>query len=259
MLALLLTSGCIVLNVQNGNGIPATQDRDVGDFSGVRNEFEADVFIAFGSPSVTVSCDENLVENIETVVEEGILVIRAVNAKGLVTEIIPHTTCTVDISTPVLNLVSTTGSGEILVQGGTEMDELRFALSTIETTGSGNIVVQTAIQANEIEITLTGSGDVQIADITTSDVDASLTGSGDCTLTGSTDMLDATLTGSGDGAFASLSANTVRITLTGSGDASVTAQDRVEATLMGSGDLSVSGNPSDRDVQETGSGEVVFK
>lgn len=259
MLALILTSGCIVLNVQNGNGIPATQARDVGDFTGVRNEFEADVFITSGSPSVTVSCDENLVENIETVVEDGLLVIRAVNAKGWVVEIVPHTTCKVDIQTPVLNLLSTTGSGDILVQGGTEVDDMGFALSTLESTGSGNIVVQTAIQADELDISLTGSGDVQIADLTVSDVDVSLTGSGNCTLAGSTDWLDATLTGSGDGDFISLNANNVRITLTGSGDASVTAQDRVEATLTGSGDLSVSGNPSDRDVQETGSGEVVFR
>jgi hypothetical protein len=49
------------------------------------------------------------------------------------------------------------------------------------------------------------------------------------------------------------------VELKGSGQATLNVLKRVEATLRGSGSVTVFGNPSERSISRTGSGDVEFR
>jgi subtilisin family serine protease len=81
-------------------------------------------------------------------------------------------------------------------------------------------------------------------------------GSGQITASGSCKVLEAELTGSGDLNARHLAADAVTVNLRGSGTSHVFAKQSAELTLRGSGDIRVLGNPNQRNVNRTGSGEV---
>ena len=67
----------------NGNGNVTTETREVGDFTGVRGSAGMDVFLTQGSENkVVIEADENLMDNIEAYVENGVLKITTKKSIG---------------------------------------------------------------------------------------------------------------------------------------------------------------------------------
>jgi len=255
-LALLpLLSGCIVIQVNEGNGVPASETRDVGAFDGVSNESQVDVLITEGEvPSVAVTCDENLLEEIDVYVDGSVLTIRTMGDWKRGGAFLPRTTCEVDVVTPGLLSLENSGSGDDLVQGDSPLP-----LADILSTGSGDIAIHWPISADELSVESTGSGEVDLDGVQARLVGLTASGSGDLSMgDGSADELDLISSGSGDILARDLVAASVHATLTGSGDAEVTATESLDATLTGSGDLTVWGAPQERDVVTSGSGDVLL-
>lgn len=247
MLWLFWSTGCIFgLAIVQGSGVSASEARDLGPFDAVAGTTEVDVEVVAGDPSVTVTCDDNLLPYIETVVIDGLLRIRT----PFTTQIDPRTACTAVVSAPELVEFSVTGSGD----GTTSEDWANLA--SISTTGSGDLVVSGALPALD-DVRCTGSGNIDVDGIATAFLAATATGSGQITLAGTADEADLQSTGSGGIDAQALTVTDATVLVTGSGDISLTATGAVEADLTGSGNVDLWGDPV-VNAHRTGSGDVIL-
>lgn len=232
-MVLALLPGC-VFGVR-GSGVEATEDREVGAFTGLRDTTSVDVDLSVGldlvegEPSVSVTCDDNLLEHILTEVRDGVLVVHT----PLGTNVLPTARCFV--------LVSTTD-----------------ALRSIENLGSAQVLAEGPLP-DLTEVRSTGSGAVEVSGVDAVKLSASLTGSGRVRLDGAADRVDYDLSGSGSLDALDLAAIDADVRVTGSGSASLTATGDVVAHLSGSGNVVIEGDPDRVERHVTGSGDITVR
>lgn len=189
-----------------GSGVPATQTRHVAAFAGIELAGSNNIVVHVGEKqSVVVKADDNLLGRVATEVQSGTLVIA--NTPGSFTTNSPMS---VEVDVPTLDALTLTGSGNIVVDG---------------------------IETESLEVTLPGSG--------------TLTGSGTAT------KLDVTVSGSGSVQLTQLVANDVRAVVSGSGSIFVTATESLDAAVSGSGAILYAGNPQGVTKSVTGSGAII--
>jgi hypothetical protein len=190
----------------HGSGVAATESRSLATFSGVELAGSNNVTIHVGAKqSVIVHADDNLLQRVTTRVKAGIVVIG--NTPGSFTTKRPMS---VEIGVPSLRTLNLTGSG---------------------------VVSATGVAARSLTVTMSGSG-VLVA-------------------TGRAARLDVTVSGSGDAQLASLAARDVRAVVSGSGRILVTAAESLDAAVPGSGVVVYSGNPAHVATSVTGVGAVM--
>jgi Putative auto-transporter adhesin, head GIN domain len=188
-----------------GSGVPATQTRDVSRFRRVDLAGSNNVVIRVGGEqTMVVRADDNLLDRVTTEVRSGELVIA--NTPGSFTTRSPMS---VEITIPELDALTLAGSGNIVVDG---------------------------IDTPSLTVSLPGSG--------------TLTGSGTAT------RLDVTVGGSGVVQLTRLVANDARAVVSGSGSVFVTATRALDASVSGSGAILYAGNPPDVTKSVTGSGTI---
>ena len=188
-----------------GSGIAATQTRAVGQFSGLDLAGSSPVTVVVGAPqSVVVHADSNLLGNVTTRVVSGTLVV------GTTGSFSTHSPMSVDVSVPALTALHLSGSGLMSVTG---------------------------IKAPALTVTLSGSGML--------------------TATGTATRLDVTLDGSGQAQLYQLTASRAHAVLSGSGVIQVTATTSLDAAVSGSGVVFHGGNPPRVTTSVTGSGAVM--
>jgi hypothetical protein len=105
-------------------------------------------------------------------------------------------------------------------------------------------------------ISIGGSGNMDVPDLSGNAFKADLTGSGNITVKGSANSVKAMVSGSGHIYCGQLKAKTATAVLTGSGNITIYASDSLEATLSGSGSIRYSGNPANVKKNVTGSGTI---
>jgi hypothetical protein len=224
VLALAL-GGCFQLA---GNGDVLVEDRALHGFDGVHNTTSLAVVIAFADEdAVRVVCDSNLVDDIETYVDVDVLWI---DSRG-VASLRPRGDCRVEVEVKRLHTLENSGSGHVEVLG--EATELTQVLLQ----GAGGLVVE-ALTAPAVEVRSTSSGDVRLG--------------------GQVTDLSLESTGSGAIFVSELAAEAVVVRSRGSGLIETTASELLDVQLTGSGVIHVWGEPGDRDIDQTGSGQVVF-
>jgi Putative auto-transporter adhesin, head GIN domain len=167
-----------------GSGVPATQTRNVAAFNSVELAGANNVVIRVGEKqSVVVRADDNLLQRVTTKVQSSKLVIA--NTPGSLTTKSPMS---VEVSVPTLNALTLSGAGNIVVDG-IETESLQVSLPGSGTlSGSGT--------ATRLEVTVSGSGAVQLTRLVANDVRAVVSGSGSIFVT-ATKSLDASVSGSG--------------------------------------------------------------
>lgn len=106
---------------------------------------------------------------------------------------------------------------------------------------------------------VSGSGNITASDLKGDNFEALVMGSGDITLSGQVDSASLTVMGSGDIDARDLRAHSLHVGISGSGDAEAYASKSVDVSVAGSGSARIFGNPANRKVDRTGSGEVRFK
>lgn len=250
---LALVPGCFG-SVERGNGVEGTEARDVGEFEGIVSQSQVDVMVTIGDePSIEISCDENLLDDIETLRRDGDLVVRTRSqGVGRFVQIEPTLDCVAYVVVPDLERATSTGSSTMELEG-------EYGLTALTATGSGNLVVHGTVSAETVSMTSTGSGGIAIDEVIAEQVNMTATGSGGVGIGGgTTGALALTVTGSGEVLARGLGAGDVAARLTGSGDAELTAFDSLEARISGSGNLAIWGDPDRQDVNTTGSGEVRY-
>ena len=167
-----------------GSGVAKTEPRDVGEFDKVHLNGSPNVNIVIGDQrSVTVTADDNLLPVIDTVVEDGTLVIGGNQSYRT------RLGVTVEITVPSLDAVAVHGSGDVKAKG---LDAEKFKA---EIQGSGDISV--AGRAEELEVEIQGSGDVKLDELAAKRAAVEVLGSGDSTINVS-DELTVHVAGSGD-------------------------------------------------------------
>jgi hypothetical protein len=230
-----------------GGRLLASESRSVGkqveavDLSG-----PIDLTLRYGpTAALTVRGEQRLLGNVETSDEGGVLHIRT---RGIVLR--HNHPLQAELVLPALKSLAVDGSGDSTVDGfsGERID--------VQLYGSGSIKFNGRYR--QVAATVHGSGDLEMEGGSSDKVQAEINGSGQMTLAGSARELHAQLRGSGELDAQLLRADVVTIGQVGSGSSTVFARTRVSASVSGSGDIDVHGNPSERTVSRTGTGEVSF-
>lgn len=105
-------------------------------------------------------------------------------------------------------------------------------------------------------LTLSGSGNIDVAGVDAKSFDVSLPGSGMLSGSGRAVRLDVAVGGSGTVRFTDLVAQHVRADVSGSGSIFVTATESLAAKVSGSGAILYAGSPADVTKDVTGSGAI---
>lgn len=209
------------------------ETRDVEAFTTVGFAISGTLYISQAEThSVEIEADDEILEYIETVVNNGRLHIRGQEETGwfswLGSTTRRNATADVYVTMPSLEGVSVAGSGDVIVRDTFTSD--RFS---VEIAGSGTI---------ELPLEATA-------------VTARIAGSGSMDLSGTAERLSADIAGSGNVRAGDLQVDRAEVNIAGSGDCYVHAVQQLQANIMGSGDVIYAGEPEiERSV--LGSGQV---
>lgn len=203
------------------------QSRSVSGFSSVASAGPFNVHIKMdGNESVKVDADADVINDIETVVEDNTLKIRFKDRESRHRDI--HK-AEIYVEAKSLNALINSGSGSVKVDGTISTDHFKTVLS-----GSGNI--STAVKADGLNAVISGSGSIK--------------------LSGNAGNADIVVTGSGEIEGKDLKTNAVIATITGSGNIYIEADKSVTGRITGSGSVVYSGSASQVTSHTTGSGRV---
>jgi putative autotransporter adhesin-like protein len=212
----LITSGECV----KPQGPMVSKPRPIGAVHGVMVQGSIDLELTPGEPALTVEASPNLIDLVESRIEEGVLVL---SIRGCVSG-----ETRVHLSAPSLTAITLQGSG------------------AVETTAP--------LRATFLSLALTGSGDATLA-LEVDRLETTLAGSGDITLHGRAGEHTAALTGSGSIEAADLATRVTEVSLRGSGTVEADASEALRGNLAGSGDVRHKG-AAPSTITVTGSGDV---
>ncbi len=233
--------------INPGSRLMATDTRSVGkNVSAVEVNGPIDLTVRYGPvPSLQVRGEQRLLSNIDTTVEGDKL---RITLRGL---LLSHRRpLQAVVVLPALSNLTVTGSGASKVDG--------FSGEQVELLMSGPGSIKFNARYRQVTARLHGNGNLDL-DVGNSDrVNTQVLGSGTITVAGSCTELAADITGSGEINARHLRAEKVSLHKSGSGDSSINARTSVTVSINGSGDVEVYGNPPQRSVSRTGSGDVTF-
>ncbi|MDT8402229.1 MAG: head GIN domain-containing protein [Bacteroidales bacterium] len=201
------------------------ETRDLDNFTGVGFGVAGTLIIEQGGNfSVVLEGDEDYLKEIETTVRGDILVIRhgrwmTFNNKKV----------TVYVTMP-------------------EIEELNVS-------GSGNIIAEKSIKTGDLDMSISGSGNIKLSELTAESIDCSISGSGSLELKGSAEEGELSISGSGKYRGNDFRLETLDVSISGSGTCYTSVEESLIARVSGSGDIYYSGSPR-VDARVSGSGKV---
>ncbi len=199
------------------------EERDVSSFTGVSLGISGDLYITQGSPQKVVVQAENNMDEIETVVKDGVLRIKTDNWNSKIK--------------------------------GAKIWVTMPEVESLNVSGSGDIVAETPINADELELKVSGSGTIDISELKGDEIGAAISGSGDIKLAGSADEMELRISGSGSVYADGLKVSECGIKISGSGSCKIDVTGELDASISGSGRVTYYGNPQ-IDARVSGSGRV---
>lgn len=203
------------------------EERTVEKFNAVGMGISADVKLTQGSPQSLVI--EGAVKDLEKIITET------------------------DGST--LKIKSKPGSwhvGKVTVY--ITMEEVK----ELKISGSGSIVANSAVNTDELYMSVSGSGSINISELTAAILHSHISGSGSIDLAGKgaeTKSHDIHISGSGDLSVPELPTQDINVHISGSGNCKVMASNKLTARVSGSGDVYYKGKPV-VDAKVSGSGKI---
>jgi hypothetical protein len=209
------------------NSSAQTVTRNVSGYTGVSCGGPFNVFIKIdGTESIKLDVDANVVNDIKTEVENGVLKVEFKdhwrNHRNI-------QRANIYITAKTLAYLGNSGSGNTTVDGVMSAQNARVALS-----GSGNI--KTAVKSSTLDLSISGSGSIDIK--------------------GSAGTADIHIAGSGEVNGKDLKTQTVEARISGSGSVNIIADKTVSASIAGSGSVLYSGNATTGTTHYAGSGRV---
>lgn len=213
-----------------GNGNLKNETRQLSEFTSLSVHGAMDVQIDFGtSNTIKVEADENLLPYVETIVNNGQLIIQPKNNVNLKS----RSKIVVHVSMTKINGLQLSGSGNINGTGPfTNSDQTEISVS-----GSGNIKLN-SVSFDALVLNISGSGNIHINGGTANSVKTSISGSGniDCS---------------------KVVCESAEAKISGSGNASVNTNKSLDARISGSGNVYYKGNPTNISTKVAGSGKAI--
>lgn len=225
-LSLFIITALILLCGEISAQSTVKEKRNVSGFDGVGFGVAGNLYIKPGSGfDVVIEGSERYVNDIETVVRDGKLLIRRDGNFRFNNEKV-----NVYVTMPEIKSLSISGSGKAEVEGNLRTDNLSLSVS-----GSGKIEIP-SVNADELKCSISGSGDISIEGGRIGKAGLSISGSG-----------------SYYGDYAVIEDFDAGIS--GSGSCSCNVTGNLSARISGSGNIVYSGNPR-INVRSSGSGRV---
>ena len=210
-----------------GTGDIVTENRGVSGFTGVSSAISADINLRQSSTfKVLIEGQKNIIDLVETEVKDGTLKVRF--KKGY----------------------SVNYKKNLKIQ----VEAPNF--SYLGMSGSGDVSANEPLSGEKLDISISGSGDFDLAQLQYADVKVGISGSGGVDLGGTAERVELSISGSGDLKAKNLKAQSVRCRVSGSGDVSCFATKELDALISGSGDILYSGNPTSVKKKVSGSGDI---
>jgi hypothetical protein len=229
-LIILITATLCLAMVRTGfsNQDLPSEEREVPSFSGINVAVSGVVYLVQGpTQKLVVEGNEKVLNDLITEVSNGRLTIRMPNRW----------------------------------RGRTDQLKVYITIPEIEqlsVSGSANIVAESAVQSEKLSFSISGSGTIEIDDLTVRELTASVSGSGRLKLGGQQNVgnFGISISGSGRIDSESLPVEQVKAAISGSGSCMVNALTDLNVRISGSGKVIYTGNPL-IDAKISGSGRVV--
>ena len=214
------------------------ENREVGNFTGISLIGSCRVVCTLDTKaSVVVETPKQELEKLQTEVKNGVLTISRKKIAGV--RVIygkDDERTTVYVTVPTLKKVSLVGSGDIVVKGKVKSD----GVLDVSLSGSGDIEMGD-VDAHYVKFSLAGSGDVKVGNVKSPQVELSLAGSGDIAVKSvDAELAAVNLAGSGDVQVGLVKASDVAaVRMAGSGDMTIDRVDcgRLDISQLSSSDL----------------------
>ena len=130
------------------------------------------------------------------------------------------------------------------------------SLKSVTLGGSGNILGKNLFKADNFNVSVAGSGNVNIK-VDANSVHASIGGSGNIDLEGKSNEFTCSIAGSGSIRAYELKTDEVHANIAGSGSIKTTVKTKIKAKLVGSGSVYYKGNPKYINNKSVGSGSII--
>ena len=236
--------------------------RNVSDFNSIRLECTADIIITQGDKlSVIVETEEKNQADVKTIVKANTLVVD-IDARIFKTKRL-----NIYITLKDLSQITNEGSGDFEFKtplktanflytgnGSGDFEIAKITTNKFIAKMNGSGDCEIAGDIKEIYAELNGSGDFEAENINLINCNIIINGSGDVELKGMSKNIKIKQTGSGDFEGEKFSVLNAIIVKTGSGDADLNVKNDINLTSIGSGSFNLKGNPPKRQISVTGSG-----
>lgn len=216
-----------------GNGVPKTETRESQPFSKVETSGDMTVHYLKGStPSVKISCDENLLEYIETTIAGDMISVKPkagviLNSKNVIR---------VTITSKSLTNIDLLGSGFV------SADEMTGQNVDVKVNGSGKLTIGN-ITASNLNISVSGTANVALGGVMTN-ITSKIDGSGKMILSGTNTKHNLTIIGTGVAQCYDLKSITTDVVLTGAAKAELSVSKTLSVNAAQGGTVYYKGSPS---------------
>jgi len=218
---------CIAIIVTNAKLYAQGKERKLASFNELNLGISGELYLKQGTlQKVQIQASDKTLELIETEVKDGVL-----NIKWNRWNVSNKETIKIYITMVDINAVRVSGSGDINSVG--------------------------PISSNNIDVSISGSGNININELSAENIKSSISGSADISLAGKNlaNQMSASISGSGNIKAQDLAVKNVEASISGSGDCSVKAMDTLRARIAGSGNIYYKGNAT-IDGKFSGSGSI---
>lgn len=160
-------------------------------------------------------------------------------------------------------VVNMKGEGKLINFGSVNGDDVTVYVTSpdligIELKGSGDFDCKTHLDTDNLELSVKGSGDIELVDVICDRVNASIIGSGDVKIRKLvTQQTKFSVIGSGEMEVNQQNVKQTQIEIKGSGDVKVACKDcgSIESRIFGSGDIKLSGDVKEHKITKRGTGD----
>lgn len=225
-------TGCFMHEYEFGNGSIEEDIRTVPSFTAINSSGMFDVYFEYSdSTKVTVSCESNLIQYIETAVFENELKIRVPNFITLR----PTKAIEIYVKGPQIESIKLSGAGLI------QTDSVNSKSLVLELSGAGKIM--TDFYGQNLYTNISGSGKIDVFALC-NNYELNVSGSGDVELYGSANYAKYRISGSGNVKAYEFPVVEADVNVSGSGSLFLNVEEKMKANISGSGSIYYFGHPS---------------
>jgi hypothetical protein len=225
---LLIISSIILATGTLAGQTSVKETRNITGFTEIGFSIAGNLYIKTGNEfSFTIEGDKRYLEEVETVVRNGRLIIRNENNFRMFN----NQRANVYITLPELK---------------------KLAVS-----GSGTAQVENSLKTGSLDLNVSGSGKIIMPELFAGKLSCSISGSGNIVMKGAGEIEQGDIVISGSGNYSGNEAvfKTLEVGISGSGNCTCNVAESIDAKVSGSGNISYSGNPK-INARVSGSGHV---